>query len=88
MKIVALSRNKKLYSTRRLIDAAEKSGHEVEVIDFLKCYMVIKKGNPPIYYDGKKLSGVGAGIDVASRIIKFIEDNAHVRSMRRDRIRV
>ncbi len=36
------------------------------------------------------LEGIEAatGIDVASKIIKFIEDNAHVRSMRRDRIRV
>ena len=62
MKIVVLSRNQKLYSTRRLVEAAEKSGHEVEVIDFLKCYMVVKKGNPEIYYDGKKLKKVDAVI--------------------------
>lgn len=62
MKIIVLSRNIKLYSTRRLVEAAEKIGHEVEVIDFLKCYMVIKRGNPEIYHDGKKLKGVGAVI--------------------------
>jgi ribosomal protein S6--L-glutamate ligase len=62
MKIIVLSRNIKLYSTRRLIEAAEKMGHEVEVIDFLKCYMVIKRGNPEIYHDGKKLKGVDAVI--------------------------
>ena len=52
----------KLYSTRRLVEAAEKLGHGVEVVDFLKCYMVIKRGNPEIYYDGKKLKGVDAVI--------------------------
>ncbi len=62
MKIVVLSRNKKLYSTRRLVEAAEKMGHEVEVVDFLKCYMVIKRGNPEIYHYGKKIKGVDAVI--------------------------
>jgi ribosomal protein S6--L-glutamate ligase len=52
MKIVVLSRNTNLYSTRRLVEAAEKMGHEVEVIDFLKCCMVIKRGSPEIYHDG------------------------------------
>ncbi len=62
MKIVVLSRNKKLYSTRRLVEAAEMMGHEVEVIDFLKCYMVVKRGNPEVYHYGKKLKGVDAVI--------------------------
>lgn len=62
MKIVVLSRNKKLYSTRRLVEAAENMGHEVEVVDFLKCYMVIKRGNPEIYHYGKKLKSVDAVI--------------------------
>jgi ribosomal protein S6--L-glutamate ligase len=62
MKIVVLSRNQKLYSTRRLVEAAGMMGHEVEVIDFLKCYMAIKRGNPEVYYYGKKLKGVDAVI--------------------------
>ncbi|MEQ9619063.1 MAG: 30S ribosomal protein S6--L-glutamate ligase [Deltaproteobacteria bacterium] len=62
MKILILSRNPKLYSTKRLFEAAEQRGHDVEVIDFLKCYMVIEKGNPEIYYAGKKIEKVNAVI--------------------------
>lgn len=62
MKITILSRNGNLYSTKRLYDTAIERGHDVEVIDFLKCYMVIKKGNPEIYYDGNKISGINAVI--------------------------
>jgi ribosomal protein S6--L-glutamate ligase len=62
MKIAVLSRNGKLYSTRRLIEAARGKGHEAEIIDFLKCYFVIEKGNPEIYYQGAKLTGIDAVI--------------------------
>ena len=41
MKIGILSRNKSLYSTRRLIEAAQQRGHEVQVLDALRCYMNI-----------------------------------------------
>ena len=60
MKIAILSRNPKLYSTNRLHKAALERGHDVEIIDFLKCYMIIKKGNPEVYYDGNKISGINA----------------------------
>ena len=33
MKIAILSRNKRLYSTKRLKEAAEARGHEVDIID-------------------------------------------------------
>lgn len=62
MKIGILSRNKKLYSTRRLYEAAVERGHEAQVIDFLKCYMVLKKGKPEIYKNGKQLLGFDAVI--------------------------
>ncbi|MFV8782772.1 30S ribosomal protein S6--L-glutamate ligase [Microbulbifer sp. SA54] len=50
MKIGILSRNRKLYSTRRLVEAAELRGHEVRVIDALKCYMNITANEPNVYY--------------------------------------
>ena len=53
MKIAILSRNPKLYSTRRLVEVAEQRGHEVSVLDHLKCVLVIEKGNPHIFYGGK-----------------------------------
>lgn len=62
MKIAVLSRNENLYSTRRLVEAAGERGHDVEVLDFLKCSMVIEKKNPEIYYGGKKLIGIDAVI--------------------------
>ncbi|GJM15566.1 MAG: putative alpha-L-glutamate ligase [Thermodesulfobacteriota bacterium] len=60
MKIAILSRNANLYSTKRLLEAGLEREHDVEVIDFLKCSMVIEKKNPEIYYDGKKLEGIDA----------------------------
>lgn len=55
MKIAILSRNSSLYSTRRLKEAAEALGHEVHIIDILKCYMNITTLNPSIHYKGKEL---------------------------------
>ena len=54
MKIGILSRNPKLYSTNRLVEAAEKRGHEVKVVDILKCYMNITASKPTIYYKPKQ----------------------------------
>lgn len=55
MKIAILSRNEDLYSTRRLREAAESLGHEVEIIDYLRCYMNITSQKPSIHYKGKEL---------------------------------
>ena len=41
MKIAVLSRNPKLYSTQRLVEAAKTRGHEVMILDVLRCYMNI-----------------------------------------------
>lgn len=55
MKIAILSRNRRLYSTRRLIEAAEARGHEVQTVDVLRCYMNIAPHDPQIHYQGKRL---------------------------------
>ena len=55
MKIAILSRNEDLYSTRRLREAAEAKGHEVEIVDYLRCYMNITSQRPSIHYKGKEL---------------------------------
>lgn len=55
MKIALLSRNKKLYSSSRLIEAAEKKGHEVRTIDVLRAYMDIAAHKPSIHYQGELL---------------------------------
>jgi glutathione synthase/RimK-type ligase-like ATP-grasp enzyme len=46
MKIAILSRNPRLYSTRRLVEAAVERGHEAQVIDVLRCYMNITSHRP------------------------------------------
>ncbi|SFM29617.1 30S ribosomal protein S6--L-glutamate ligase [Methanolobus profundi] len=55
MKIALLSRNPNLYSSRRLIEAAEAKGHEVQVIDVLRAYMNITSHKPSIHYKGEEL---------------------------------
>jgi ribosomal protein S6--L-glutamate ligase len=60
MKIAILSRNKQLYSTRRLVEAAKQRGHEVRVLDVLKCYMNITSMRPSIHYKGETLEGFDA----------------------------
>ena len=60
MKIKILSRNAKLYSTRRLVEAARARNHEVSVINPLNCDLVIKKRDPNIFYKGKKIENVDA----------------------------
>lgn len=52
MRIGVLSRNGKLYSTRRIVEAARARGHEVRVVDVLKCYMNITANNPTVFYKG------------------------------------
>lgn len=49
MKIGILSRGPKLYSTRRLVEAGEKRGHELRVVNPLRCYMNITSHNPEVY---------------------------------------
>ena len=65
MKILVLSRNKNLYSTRRIIHSAEKLGHEVRVVDYLRCYMNITSKKPTVIFRGEKLENYDA---VISRI--------------------
>lgn len=53
MKIGILSRNPKLYSTSKLVEASKKRGHEVKVVDTLRCYMNITSNKPTVYYKSK-----------------------------------
>jgi ribosomal protein S6--L-glutamate ligase len=55
MNIAILSRDTKLYSTRRIKEAGEKRGHKVEIIDHMKCQLLIEKKNPMVWFNGRKL---------------------------------
>jgi ribosomal protein S6--L-glutamate ligase len=71
MNIKILSRNSRLYSTRRLLEAAKKRGHNVEVIDPLKCDLLIEKRKPSIFYKGKLLGPTDAVIPRIGASITF-----------------
>lgn len=62
MKLAILSRNAKLYSTRRLVEAAREQGHAVRVLDPLRCYMSIAPGAFQMHYKGRGLAGLDAVI--------------------------
>ncbi|MYM59634.1 30S ribosomal protein S6--L-glutamate ligase [Vibrio sp. OCN044] len=71
MKIGILSRNAQLYSTQRLIEAAQDRGHEVKVIDALRCYMNINPDKPQIHFKGEELSGFDAVIPRIGASVTF-----------------
>ena len=62
MKILILSRNRKLYSTSRLEEAAREAGHDVRVIDYLRCVMDITAHKPKVIYQGEVLDDIDAVI--------------------------
>ncbi|MGB3510285.1 MAG: 30S ribosomal protein S6--L-glutamate ligase [Microcoleaceae cyanobacterium] len=60
MKIAILSTEPNLYSTKKLLEAGEKNGHEVQIIDYLRCYMNITSMKPQVIYKGEPLEGFDA----------------------------
>lgn len=55
MKIAILSRKPSLYSTQRLIDAGEKRGHEMPIVNYMGCFINITSHKPLVVYKGKPL---------------------------------
>ena len=58
MKIAILSRNPELYSTKRLVESAEKRGHQVTVLNYTKCHLIMEKGKPSIFYEGEYIKDI------------------------------
>ncbi len=71
MKIAILSRNIKLYSTQRLIEACKQRGHEPRVIDTLRCYMNTSAMKPEVHYRGERLLDFDAVIPRIGASITF-----------------
>ena len=80
MKLAILSRNRKLYSTRRLVEAAQARGHTVRIVDPLRCYMRISPSHAEIHYKGKVLEGFDAIIPRIGASVTFYGDNAAIGS--------
>ncbi|MDX1590082.1 MAG: 30S ribosomal protein S6--L-glutamate ligase [Oleiphilaceae bacterium] len=71
MRIAIMSRNKRLYSTRRLVEEAQRREHHVRVLDFLHCYMNITPANPSMHYRGDALEGFDAVIPRIGASVTF-----------------
>ena len=71
MNLKILSRNPQLYSTSRLVDAGEQRGHKVEIIDPLKCDLIIEKKKPTVFYKGRTLETADAVIPRIGASITF-----------------
>lgn len=62
MRIALLSTNPQLYSTRRTLEAGEAAGHEMILVDYLRCYMSIASHRPTLIYQGESLENIDAVI--------------------------
>lgn len=62
MKIAMLARNANLYSHKRLVEAAEERGHEIDILNTLRVTMDIVSHRPGARYNGEKLLGYDAVI--------------------------
>jgi ribosomal protein S6--L-glutamate ligase len=71
MKIAILSRNSKLYSTKRLVEAAQQRGHEAVVLDHLRCDLVMEQNDPHILYKGERLKGIDVVIPRIGASVTF-----------------
>lgn len=72
MKIAILSNGNANYSTKRLVEEAEKRGHKVTVIKYKNCYISLDEKHPNIYYKGDKLSGFDAIIPrISNNMTKY-----------------
>jgi ribosomal protein S6--L-glutamate ligase len=71
MKIALLSRAPKIYSTRRLVEAAKQRGHQVRIFDVLRCYMNVASEKPGIHYKGEVLEGFDAVIPRIGASVTF-----------------
>jgi ribosomal protein S6--L-glutamate ligase len=71
MRIAILSRRPELYSTRVLVEAGERRGHEVRVLDTLQFDLCIRRRKPELFYQGEPVGHVDAVIPRIGASITF-----------------
>ncbi len=71
MKIAVLSRNPKLYSTQRLVEAIEAKGHESVVLDHLRCDIIMDESGPIVFYKGNNVTDIDAIIPRIGASVTF-----------------
>lgn len=71
MKIVILSRNPKLYSTRRIYNAGVERGHDMMILDHSKCDIIIERKKPQVFFNGESITHVDAVIPRIGASVTF-----------------
>jgi len=71
MRIYILSRNRRLYSTRRIVEAGEARGHDMQVVDPLRCYVKLSAHRPEVHFKGKILPSPDAVIPRIGASVTF-----------------
>lgn len=71
MHLALMCRNPSLYSHRRLVEAAEARGHEIEIVDHLRCYINITSHRPSVRYQGRDLPKYDAVIPRIGASVTF-----------------
>ncbi len=71
MKIALLCRNADLYSHKRIVEAGKERGHDIQIVNHLRCYINITAHRPEIYYGGEKLEGFDAIIPRIGASVTF-----------------
>ncbi|WP_435106401.1 30S ribosomal protein S6--L-glutamate ligase [Arhodomonas sp. AD133] len=71
LNIYVLSRNSRLYSTRRIVEAGKTRGHNVRVVDPLRCYVKISAHRPEVHYKGEILTPPDAVIPRIGASVTF-----------------
>lgn len=71
MNIAILSRGPSLYSTQSLMYSGQKRGHKMQIIDHVRCSIIIEKGLPRIYYAGERLNNIDAIIPRIGASVTF-----------------
>lgn len=71
MKLALMCRNPNLYSHRRLVEAAKARGHDIDVIDHLRCYINITSHRPSVRYQGADLPRYDAVIPRIGASVTF-----------------
>jgi ribosomal protein S6--L-glutamate ligase len=71
MRVIILSRQEMLYSTRMLTEAALGRGHDVQVMDTLQFDIRLSRRSPELYYKGEPVGPVDAVIPRIGASITF-----------------
>lgn len=71
MKIAVLSRNSQLYSTKRLIEAISKRGHEAVLLNHARCYVVMEEESPHVFYGDQTIDDIDAIIPRIGASVTF-----------------